>query len=177
MSKIVLMVFLLFGISANAEVLLGLGGSARFVKNDEDNFEAEFPILAYGGYRNGIWIYAIEGLYYQNKSDAGSSFVTENNHFEATLYALRFIKYQDGRAINLYAVGGLGGFQERIETNFSGVLYKDKSQINAVVKAGGGAWADLGPRGFINLEVKGLYSRDFSPEFLFDVVTRIGTTF
>ncbi len=177
MSKIVFLVLVLTAINAPADILFGVGGSSRFVKNDEDNFEMRIPVLLYGGYRHGLWVYAAEGLYFQDKTEAGSNFLTTNKHYEATLYALRFIKYEDGRAINLYGVGGLGAFQQRIETEFHGDIAKEKSEINAVIKAGGGAWAYLGPSGFLNLEMKGLYSRDFSPEFLVDIVARVGMTF
>lgn len=173
---LIAILFLLPNLSL-AETFVGLGGSARFVKDEENNFKTKFPLLLYGGYKILPWAFALETLYYSDKSSSGASFHMEYEHYEVSTYVMKFFNYEDARAINPYAVGGLGFFQERLETVFMGNQSRDKSDINAIIKAGVGAWAGLGERGFINLEVKGLYSKDLSPEFIFDFVARAGLEF
>lgn len=75
----------------------------------------------------------------------------DNTHYEISAYALRFLDFEDGRAINPYVLAGFGLFQERIESNFSGTINKDKSEIDSALKIGAGGWAQLGTMAFLNL--------------------------
>jgi hypothetical protein len=169
--------FILFSNVSYASTFLGLGVSGRLLKNDQSNYEIKFPVLVYGGHKDIPWTFALEGLYLQDKSSSGSSFKITNDQYEVTLYALRFIDYQDARAINPYVVGGLGGIRSYVTTNFNGMSEKDQSTINAIAKLGAGVWAQLGSRGFVSLEGKGMYSKDFSPEIIFEFTGRAGLEF
>lgn len=162
---------------AQAGTFGALGASGRFLKKDDGNYNIKFPLLIYGGYKKIPWAYGLEALSFKDTSNAGSSYKITNNHYEATLYALRFFNYEDGRAINPYAVAGLGGFQSRVSTDFGGSVSNDKSKINIVAKVGAGVWAQLGARGFLMLEGKGMYSRYFSPDLIFDLSIRAGLEF
>lgn len=146
------------------------------LKSDDGNYEAQFAPQIYGGYKILPWVFALEGLYYSDESGSGTSYTMESAHYEASLYALRFLGYEDGRSINPYLVAGFSLFQERIESNFLGVENKDKSRINSALKIGAGGWAQLG-MGFINVEFKGMYSEDFSPDLVMELSSRVGVEF
>lgn len=180
MFKIIILITFIFSTTigiAQANTFGALGASGRFLKKDDGNYNIKFPILIYDGYKKIPWAYGLEGLYFKDTSNAGSAYKITNNHYEATLYALRFFNYEDARAINPYMVAGLGGFQSRVSTDFGGSYSNDKSKINVVAKVGAGAWAQLGARGFLMLEGKGIYSRYFSPDLVFDLSIRAGLEF
>ncbi len=170
--------FLLLNVHiVHANVFLGLGGGVRLIKSDDSNFEGKFTPMLYGGYKILPWAFALEALYYDDESDAGTSYTIENKHYEASIYALRFINYEEGKAINPYVLGGWGLFQERLTSNFMGAVDKDKSKLNSAVKIGLGAWAPLGSLAFINLEAKGMYSKDFTPDLIFELSSKVGVDF
>lgn len=177
MFRILILITLIFSGSAHASKFVAAGVSGRILKNDEGNYDVKLPLLIYGGYKKIPWAYAVEGLYFSDTSNAGSSYSIRNNHYEATFYALRFFNYEDARAINPYAVAGLGGFQSHVRTDFNGTVTNDKSTVNAIAKVGMGAWAQLGTSGFLTLEGKGMYSRYFSPDLIFDLSVRAGLEF
>ena len=175
--SLILFALICISIPSQAGIFVGLGGAGRLVKNDENNFKTKFPVSVYGGYRNLPWAYALEGLYYKDSSSTGASFDIDKKHYEISAYVLRFFNYEEARFVNPYAVGGLGTFQERVEGNFLGTPYKDKSDLNTVLKIGAGAWSQLGSMGFLNVEAKALYSKDLSPELLFEIAARAGLEF
>lgn len=154
-----------------------LGVSGRILKRDDGNYAVKFPAIIYGGYKELPWAYALEGSFYEDKSNAGGMYKITNQNYEATAYALRFFGYQDARAINPYMVGGLGVFQSHVKTVFGGSTSIDNSKYNPTLKLGVGAWAQLSRLGFVTLEGKALYSRYYSPDLLFDLSVRVGLEF
>lgn len=177
MLRSIIVLIFLFSASAQATVFLGLGAGGRMIKSDDNNFETKFVPQIYGGYKILPWAFALEGLHYSQKSGAGTSYTMDNSHYEISAYALRFLDYEDGRSINPYLVAGFGLFQERIKSNFMGTVNKDKSEINSALKIGAGGWAQLGTMAFLNLELKGMYSEDYSPDLIFELSSRVGVEF
>lgn len=177
MSKYVVLLLIFYASHLSASGLVGIGVSGRLQKDDANNFETKFPLSIFGGYKTEKMIYLVEGLFFENSSSSGSGFKVTTNRYEATVYALRFFRYEEARSINPYAVIGLGGGRSDVRTELLGDVDKDKSAINLISKAGLGAWANLGSRGFVNLEGKLLYSKDYSPDLIFDLAGRVGLEF
>ncbi len=177
MLKVLILFFLFIPQSLYANTFLGMGGSVRFVKDIENNFEAKFPFLLYGGYKRLPWAIALETQYYQTSSQSGASFKMKNKNYEGSIYGLWFFKNEPARAINPYLVGGIGFLQTHLESELLGNKDKDKSKVESAVKAGVGAWTQLGEMGFVNLEFKGLYSKALSPDLTAEVSARFGIEF
>lgn len=177
MLRLLILVIFLFASVSDAAGFAGVGASARLLKTDDGNYEVKMPVMLYGGIKDGDWGYAVEGLYFNDKSASGSSLKMRYDHYEITGYGMYFLNYDDSRAINPYVVGGLGAYQERLEADFLGTKDKDTSKIYLVGKLGAGAWAQLGEIFFLNLEIKSMYSQHFSPDLQLEVSSRIGVQF
>lgn len=177
MLKLLIVLLLIFPKVALAEGFAGLGGSARFIKNVENNFELKFPVQLYAGYRFLPWAVAFEAEYFELKSKSGSSFMIDRKHYEASFYGMWFFSYEEARAINPYVLGGVGLFQTHLETDLMGTKSKDKSSIDSSLKVGLGSWAALGERGFLSLESKAMYSKALAPDLTFEVSARAGVLF
>lgn len=177
MLRSVIVLVFLFCSTSYAQVFLGAGAGVRMQKSDDSNSEAKFNPQIYGGYKIVPWAFAIEGLYYSENSGAGTSYIMDTKHYEASVYTYRFINYEDGKSINPYVLAGFGVFQERLTANFMGTEDKDKSELNSALKIGAGGWASLGSLAFVNLEIKGMYSKDFAPDLIFELSSRVGVEF
>lgn len=177
MLKSIIVLLVLLSCNAKAGVFLGLGAGGRFIKSDDSNFEAKFTPQIYGGYKILPWAFALEGLHFNEKTTSGTASSMTNDHYEVSIYAMRFIAYEDGRIINPYVLAGFGVFQERLTVNFMGTEDKDTSQLNSALKIGAGGWVQLGERAFINLELKGMYSTDYTPDLVFELSSRVGAEF
>jgi hypothetical protein len=176
MLKIIIALFFISTVGYGNDTFLGLGASSRLLKDDLDNYHLKFPVLIYGGHKAIPWAFSLEALYFQEKSSSGTLNIS-NDQYEMTAYVLRFLDYEEARSINPYLVGGLGVFKSFVTTQFAGTSDKDQSRLNPIAKMGAGAWAHVGQHGFINLEAKGMYSKDFAPELVFDLSARAGLEF